>query len=825
MLQFLCRLCWDRLPLPVAWKRSLRDRLFAACPAVFRRLPAYQRWLLFRPAAVDRHPREAADRVPPATATEAASVRAIAMYLPQFHRIPENDRWWGAGFTEWTNVRRGRPFYAGHDQPHVPHHDIGYYDLDDPDVLERQAALARRHGIHGFCFYAYWFNGRRLLEKPLDRLVASGRPDFPFCVCWANEHWTRNWDGLEQEVLIANRHEPADDLRFIQDLMPMLRDRRAIRVAGRPLLLVYHAAALPDPARTAAVWREACRAAGVGELHLASVWSRDRADPRSFGFDAAVQFPPLLVPCENLVGAEGPAPAADFRGAILDYHAAVGAGLADLPEAFPVYRGVMPSWDNTARRLERGTSWIHASPEAYGRWLRGAVSRTCREQPAERRLVFINAWNEWAEGCHLEPDVRHGYRYLEETRAALAGGDAGAVTTDAGPAAVLKAGSPAFHERLAAADRSILVDLLFCQPGFHGGGEYGKAVFAALVRAAPDRIWVAFNPGVFMEPWVAETCRAAGVPIVAVASHAAIAALVAAGDFDTFFTPGLVAYAGLLPQMAGDDQRRRTRVVGTVHDIREATLANGPPALAPAAFARLIGSDRIETIVTVSEHSRREILRVFGPPRPRLVVLAAPEKRRVAPEPFSWAGRDFATLDYALVVNAGRPEKNAAAAVRAFDAIFGDPATSADSAGLHVVVAGVDTVADVARVRHPHRFTAVPPLPAARFEFLLAGCRFLVYPSLEEGFGYPPVEALRHGRPSVVADIGAVREVCGSAAVACDPHSDAAIAAAIRRMLRTPVAPDLLATQHETITARQRADLDRLVSLLLTPVSQPAPAS
>ena len=324
---------------------------------------------------------------------------------------------------------------------------------------------------------------------------------------------------------------------------------------------------------------------------------------------------------------------------------------------------------------------------------------------------------------------------------------------------------------------------------------------------------------------MADTCQAAGVPIVPVTSPAAIAAVVAAGDFDTFFAPGLVAYAGLLPQLAGGDPRLRTRVVGTVHDIREVTLANGSQALSPADFARLFASDRIDTIVTVSEHSAREIRRVFGPPRPRLVVLAAPEKRQVATEPFSWAGRDFATLDYALVVNAGRPEKNAAAAVRAFDAIFSDPATAAESAGLHVVVAGVDTVADVARVRHPHRFVAVPPLPAARFEFLLAGCRFLVYPSFEEGFGYPPVEALRHGRPSVVADIGAVREICGAAAIACDPRSDAAIAAAIRRMLRTPVAPELLATRHETIAARQREDLNRLVALLLTPGSQPATAS
>ena len=188
-------------------------------------------------------------------------------------------------------------------------------------------------------------------------MLASGRPNFPFCICWANENWTRNWDGLDREVLIASRQEPDDDRRFILDLLPFLRDARAIHVESRPLLLVYHAAGLADPARTAAVWRDVCRAEGVGDIHLASVWSRDRADPRRFGFDSAVQFPPLLVPCENLARGSDACPRTEpgFQGAILDYHAAVRTGLGTLPEGFPVFRGVMPSWDNTPRRMERGT--------------------------------------------------------------------------------------------------------------------------------------------------------------------------------------------------------------------------------------------------------------------------------------------------------------------------------------------------------------------------------------------------------------------------------------------------------------------------------------
>jgi lipopolysaccharide biosynthesis protein len=341
------------------------------------------------------------------------------MHLPQFHRIPENDAWWGEGFTEWTNVRRARPLFRGHAQPEVPHPDIGYYDLLEPGVLERQAEMARRYGIHGFCFYHYWFDGRRLLEKPLERLLATGRPDFPFCLCWANENWTRAWDGLDREVLVAQRHSPESDARFIRDLIPYLRDRRYIRVEGRPLVVVYRTALLPDPASTAAIWRQICRAEGIGELHLAAVRSFDKRDPRELGFDAAIQFPPLLTPARD--HSADPAVGADkaFRGSLFDYQDAARHALAESTPGYPLYRGVMPAWDNTPRRQERGTAWINSSPEQYGRWLRETVALMSREQPPERRLVFVNAWNEWAEGAHLEPDVRRGYRQLEETAAAL----------------------------------------------------------------------------------------------------------------------------------------------------------------------------------------------------------------------------------------------------------------------------------------------------------------------------------------------------------------------------------------------------------------------
>jgi len=372
-----------------------------------------------RAAAVARY----APRLSPTTAAASAGdepaagndVRAIAMYLPQFHRVPENDAWWGDGFTEWTFVRRSRPMFVGHEQPQVPHADVGYYDLDDPAVLERQAAMARRHGIHGFCFYHYWFSGRRILEKPLQRLLASGRPNVPFCLCWANENWTRTWDGLDGEVLLEQRHSPADDERFLVDLLPVLRDPRYITVEGRPLVAVYRPGLLADPAASARAWRWIADRAGLPGLYLAAVHAFDQTDPRTLGFDAAIQVPPLQLSARRL----SPAEAGSFRGGVLDYRDAVSHALSQPLPDYPLFRGVMPGWDNTPRRMEQATVWAGATPRLYGRWLHATVARMRREQPPERRLVFINAWNEWGEGAHLEPDQRHGYQFLEETAAAL----------------------------------------------------------------------------------------------------------------------------------------------------------------------------------------------------------------------------------------------------------------------------------------------------------------------------------------------------------------------------------------------------------------------
>jgi glycosyltransferase involved in cell wall biosynthesis/ubiquinone/menaquinone biosynthesis C-methylase UbiE len=345
-------------------------------------------------------------------------VKAIALYLPQFHCIPENDSWWGEGFTEWTNVRRGKPQFWGHYQPHVPHPDVGYYDLADPGVLQKQADVARQFGIYGFCFYYYWFNGRRLLEMPTNRLLASGKPDFPFCFCWANENWTRRWDGAEHEVLMGQQHSYESDERFIRDMLPAFRDRRYIRINGRPLLAVYRPGLLPNSKATFAHWREVCRKEGIGEIYLAGFKAFDFHDPEPFGMDAAVEFPPHYCKATSVDRREFPV-FSDFGGKIYDYKK-VAENLLNHPAGdFTLFHGVMPSWDNTARRQKHGTIWTRSDPQVYCRWLHRAVLKTRQYPNPDERLVFINSWNEWAEGAHVEPDERYGYAWLNATRLAL----------------------------------------------------------------------------------------------------------------------------------------------------------------------------------------------------------------------------------------------------------------------------------------------------------------------------------------------------------------------------------------------------------------------
>jgi O-antigen biosynthesis protein len=346
-------------------------------------------------------------------------VKLIAFYLPQFHPIPENDEWWGKGFTEWTHVARGVPQFLGHYQPRLPG-DLGFYDLRVLDVQRHQVELAKKYGIFGFCFHYYWFGGKRLLDLPLKQFLDNPELDFPFCLCWANENWTRKWDGLDNEVLIAQTHSPQDDLAFIESVEPMLRDKRYIRVNGRPLLIVYRPSLLPDPRETAQRWRNHMAKSNCGGLYLVAVQAFETVDPRPLGFDAAVEFPPhKLAEGAPVLNQQMEIVNPDYQGVICDYSYMIESAKKTRRSDFTLFRGVCPSWDNDARKPGRGITYQNSTPALYQEWLAETCRYTAKEPDPDKRLVFINAWNEWSEGAYLEPDRRYGYAYLQATANAL----------------------------------------------------------------------------------------------------------------------------------------------------------------------------------------------------------------------------------------------------------------------------------------------------------------------------------------------------------------------------------------------------------------------
>jgi lipopolysaccharide biosynthesis protein len=367
-------------------------------------------------------------------------MRALCFYLPQYHPIPENDRWWGPGFTEWTNVAQARPRFPGHYQPHIPA-DLGFYDLRLEETRIAQAELAKEYGIGGFCYYHYWFDGHQLLERPFDEVLASGKPDLPFCLCWANGNWTRRWDGADDQVLMRQDPNKYDAVAHMEWLVKAFRDPRYVRINGRPLFLVYYAGGLANRAAVVRTWRETAARLGVPELYLCAVQSppdyTEYAEALADGFDAMTEFYPtgksLLATgtggmldaawrftrrAAQRVAVELLAPVrAKMR--VLSYPAVVEYAMKRVQTGERVFPCVMPSWDNSARRRTGATVIQNDDAELYQRWLEHACRRVANNPPDEQ-IVFINAWNEWAEGCHLEPDRRNGRRFLEATRDALA---------------------------------------------------------------------------------------------------------------------------------------------------------------------------------------------------------------------------------------------------------------------------------------------------------------------------------------------------------------------------------------------------------------------
>lgn len=354
--------------------------------------------------------------------------RAIALYLPQFHPVPENDAWWGPGFTEWTNTAKAKPLFAGHAQPHVPA-DLGFYDLRVAETRQAQAALARRHGIEAFCYYHYWFAGRRMLERPFDEVLASGAPDFPFCLCWANETWTGVWHGAPNRILVEQTYPGrADHEAHFAALRPAFADPRYLRVDGKPLFLLYKPEKLPDPVATLALWRSLAEAAGLGGLYVVGMSARPDWDPRASGFDAKVVLP--LIMTRGWVSRRRPLAWARMqyeiwrrRPTMLSYPDFVDREMPRQVAEYEAYPCLVHAWDNTPRAGANGVVLHGNTPTLFRRLLDGAV-RVLQDKPPDRRLLFLKAWNEWAEGNHLEPDLAHGDAWLREIAAALGSADA-----------------------------------------------------------------------------------------------------------------------------------------------------------------------------------------------------------------------------------------------------------------------------------------------------------------------------------------------------------------------------------------------------------------
>jgi lipopolysaccharide biosynthesis protein len=416
----MLRIGFRLTPMTVAARDRLRQRFFDRHGNLLPTGPLGQSgnalWPERRPRlhsagrAIGYVPRRDGELPTPMPAT------VVAFYLPQFHPIPENDAWWGEGFTEWHNVTRALPQFEGHAQPRLPA-ELGFYDLRRPDVMRRQMQLAREYGVGAFCSYFYWFAGKTLLEQPLQQWLADPTLDLPLCLCWANENWSRRWDGRANDILISQQHSPADDLAFIEHVSRYLTNARYLRVDGKPLLLVYRPGLLPEPKATAMRWREWCRTNGVGEIQLAYVQSFDRVDPRDIGFDAAIEFPPNNITLEPITANQqliNPA----YRGDVYDWRKLASQCASQPDPNYPRYPGANASWDNEPRRSGRGRVFAHASPRGYRDWLRLAIVATRRRFP-KQPMVFVNAWNEWAEGAVLEPDARLGYAYLQATRDAL----------------------------------------------------------------------------------------------------------------------------------------------------------------------------------------------------------------------------------------------------------------------------------------------------------------------------------------------------------------------------------------------------------------------
>lgn len=346
------------------------------------------------------------------------SVDLIAYYLTQYHPNPQNDEWWGKGTTEWTNVSKAVPQYIGHFQPRLPG-ELGYYDLRLTDNIARQIELAKNYGIKAFCFYYYWFEGKRLLERPLDLFLKDNSLDIKFCICWANENWTKKFTGTNADILMKVGETNESYINFIYDILDILDDNRYYCISGKPILSIYRPSLIPDANLVISAWKKVVKEKLNKELYVIAVQEKgDKTEWCSFGFDAETEFQPKRV---NDIAKDITDKMSfinkNFNGTVYDYKDLVENKRFIIESNLKkkVYPAIMPMWDNTARRNTAGIIYHGANADLYGKWLKELINQVNNNVKIEKKIVFINAWNEWGEGTYLEPDRENGYAYLEKT--------------------------------------------------------------------------------------------------------------------------------------------------------------------------------------------------------------------------------------------------------------------------------------------------------------------------------------------------------------------------------------------------------------------------
>ena len=347
------------------------------------------------------------------------SAKIITYYLPQFYPIKENNEWWGEGFTEWRNSTSARPRFDGHYQPHLPL-DLGYYDLRLIETMHKQAEMAKKSGIHAWCFYHYNFAGKRVMDLPVNNFLNNPNVEMPFCLMWANENWARTWNGKHNDILIRQDYDSRHDETMIDDLARHFHDPRYLRINGKPLYYIYRPALIPDAKKRIDEWRNQLIKRHNLEVSFHMALTYDDTDPRPYGLDGAIEFPPhnsfkTLPSINKELQNLDP----DFIGQMKRYDDLIINNLFKDNPDFDLVKCVLPTWDNEARRTNRGFGFIDSSPSKYQIWLTEAIQYANNNPVQGESIVAINAWNEWAEGAHLEPDVYYGSAYLNATARAL----------------------------------------------------------------------------------------------------------------------------------------------------------------------------------------------------------------------------------------------------------------------------------------------------------------------------------------------------------------------------------------------------------------------